>query len=104
MRTAGYAVALVLSLLGLLLLRRTLFRDAGPWIWCAGGWIAYLAPAALKFSVIWSAAILFMPVSALALAALWRVDDRDRSLDRLGAAIGLAIATKLVFLAWLGGA
>ena len=100
---AGYVFALIASLCSIATLRRTIFRDASPWLWVLACWTFWMAPAALDYQNIWCAETLFFPAATLALAALARIDDRWKSVVLAGIAVGFCVSVKFVFLAWLAG-
>jgi hypothetical protein len=96
-RLSAYIVALILSSGAAALLERTLFREAPAPLAIAGLWTFFIAPAALEYDTILSPEILYFTVGALTLAAL---SSRKTPL-LLGLSVGLCIATKFVFLAWV---
>lgn len=100
-RLPAYTIALLLSLGAIFLLRRTLFRKADPRWLVAGVWTFFLAPSALEYSAVWAAEIVYFPLAVLALAAVWRIDERASTAALAGAAIGLGLATKFLFVPWL---
>lgn len=103
MLVAGYVISLLANLGAILLLRKTLFRNSDPWLWVCGVWTFFIAPTALQYDAIWSAEILFFSAGAVALAAIWKARDGNGSAALAGGAIGLCIAIKVIFGAWLLG-
>src|SRR5437763_5181401 len=102
-RLAAYAVAFALVIVAAIVLARVLFREASPWLAVAGVWTYFLAPLALERNAIWSAEIVYFPLGVLALVLVTRAlrDDAAPRHDVLaGAAVGLCIATKFLFLGW----
>ena len=99
----AHAFGLLLTIGGAFLLAHTLLRDAHPAIAIAAIWTWFLSPQALEYQLVWSPEMYFFGFGALAIVAIVRaLDAPDMRRDALaGAAIGLVIATKFVFLAWL---
>lgn len=88
----AHAAGFALTLGGVALLLRTVFRDAPPMLAIAGTWTFFLAPQALERLDIWSPEILYFPLGAAMIAALW-----TRRFSAAGFAGGVAVATKWVF-------
>lgn len=100
---AAHASGLALSIGGAFLLVHTLLRDAPPAIAVTAIWTWFLSPQALEYQLVWSPEMFFFGFGCVGLVAIARAlesDDAKRDL-LAGAAIGLLIATKFVFLAWL---
>ncbi|HEX7193191.1 MAG TPA: hypothetical protein VF381_16590 [Thermoanaerobaculia bacterium] len=88
----GHTLGLVLTLAAIALLLLTLFRDAPPMLAIAGAWTFFLAPQALERVDIWSPEILYFPLGAVIVAALW-----TRHIPAAAFTGGVAVATKWVF-------
>lgn len=101
-RNAMYTIALALNALAVLFLLRTLLRRATPLGAIAAIWTFWICPAAVRHVAIWSPEAIYFLVAGLAAAALHAyVSERSPARAAwLGAAIGLCIATKFVFVAW----
>jgi hypothetical protein len=104
---AANILALLLTIGAIALLWRTLLAGL-PWpLRIAGVWLIFLAPAALGYVAVWSPEALYLPIGALAVAAVARLaaHGTDGSGPRpailLGAATGLAVSLKFTFLAWV---
>jgi hypothetical protein len=91
--TIAHGAGCLLTLAGVALLLRTLFRDAPPLLAIAGSWTFFLAPQALERLDIWSPEILYFPLGAAMIAALW-----TRRFWSAGFAGGVAVAAKWVFM------
>lgn len=106
-RLASYILTLLLALGAIALLWRTLLSGLPVALRVAGVWLVFLAPAALEYVAVWSPEALYLPIGALAMAALARLEGRvtERAergaVARFGAAIGLAVSLKFTFLAWV---
>ena len=89
-----------------IVLLRTVLRDAPPMLAIASVWTYLLAPAALEKTDVWTAEAMYFVLASIVLALLWRWwrAPSPRGALILGAAIGIAIATKILLLAWAGGA
>ncbi|HEV7239718.1 MAG TPA: hypothetical protein VGQ36_10790 [Thermoanaerobaculia bacterium] len=96
-RLCGYVVALLLSFGAAVLLEGTLFKETPAPLAIAGLWTFFMAPQALEYGTIWSPEILFFAVGTLTLAAL----SSRKTPVLVGLSVGLCIATKFVFLAWV---
>jgi hypothetical protein len=96
-RLCGYVLALLCAIGAAVLLERTLFRETPAPLAVAGLWTFFLAPAALEYQAIWSPEIFYFSIGALTLAAL----STRRGPLVIGLSIGLCVATKFVFLAWV---
>ncbi len=96
-RLSGYVLGLLFAIGAAVLLERTLFRESPAPLAIAGLWTFFMAPAALEYQVIWSPEILYFAIGALTLAAL---SSRKHAI-LIGLSVGLCIATKFVFLAWM---
>lgn len=103
---AAHLLALVLTLGAILLLLRTIARDAVPLLQIAVAWTYFLAPLALERIDIWSPEAIYLPLGAAILALLWRWGDAPspRRSAAAGAVIGLAVAAKWVFAPWAAAA
>lgn len=101
-RTAMYSQALLLTAAGVIILMRTLLREVHPLAQVAVIWSFWICPAAMRHVAIWSPEAMFFFVAALALAAFhaYFTGPSARRAAWLGAAIGLCIAVKFVFLSW----
>ncbi len=108
----AHAFGLVLTIGGTFLLVHTLLREAPPAIAVAAIWTWFLSPQALEYQLVWSPEMFFFGFGAMALVAIRRALGGGDAAGPAGgtpalhdfvagAAIGLLIATKFVFLAWL---
>jgi hypothetical protein len=88
----AHTLSLGLTVAAIALLLRTLFRDAPPMLAIAGAWTFFLAPQAFERIDIWSPEVLYFPLGATIVAALW-----TRHVAAAGLAGGVAVATKWVF-------
>lgn len=100
-RLPAYALALLLNVLAAWLLSRTLLSRGDAILSIAALWTYFLAPQALERDVVWSAEILFFATGVLAIVAVFRLFQGVGSPIVAGLAIGLCIAMKFVFLAWV---
>lgn len=101
-RSAVYSAALLLNAVAVVILLRTLLRDVPRAAAVAAIWTFWICPAAMRHVAIWSPEIVYFCVAALALAAFhayFMRPDTTRAVW-LGAAIGLCIGVKFVFLSW----
>jgi hypothetical protein len=97
---AAHTFALVLTMGAIVLLVRSIVRDAPPLLQIAVAWTYFLAPQALERIDIWSPEAFYFPLGVAMLALLWRWCDRPspgRALA-VGVVIGIAIAAKWVFV------
>ena len=99
----AHAFGLALSVFGAFFLVHTLLRDAPAAIAVAAIWTWFLSPQALEYQLVWSPEMFYFGLGSVALVAIARALDADEAKRDLvaGAAIGLLIATKFVFVAWL---
>jgi hypothetical protein len=89
-----------------MLLLHTVLRELPAMMQVVAIWAYLLAPHALERLDVWSPEGLYLPIGAVALAALWwwwRTPTR-RSALLLGVVLGVGVATKLLLLAWAGAA
>jgi hypothetical protein len=100
---AAHACGLALTVAATFLLVHTALRDAPPAAALAAIWTWFLSPQAFEYQMVWSPEIFYFGFGVLGIVAIARalsVDDVRR--DALaGAAVGLLIATKFVFIGWL---
>jgi hypothetical protein len=103
-RFTGYLVGIGLISLSVFFLVRTFTRNQ-PFVFKFSLlWMFYIAPASLLYLTIWSPELLYLPCGALALILGWQNFSRPGSVIRsgvFGAAVGLCIAVKFTFLAWV---
>lgn len=100
----AHAFGLVLSCGAAFLLMQTLLRAAPPAIAVAAIWTWFLSPQALEYQLVWSPEMFFFGLGSLALVAIAKSLSQPAHARRdafAGAAIGVLIATKFVFVAWL---
>jgi hypothetical protein len=97
---AAHTIALVLTLGAIVLLLRSIVRDAPPLLQIAVAWTYFLAPQALERIDIWSPEAFYFPLGVAMLALLWRWCDRPSARRALavGIVIGIAIGAKWVFV------
>lgn len=102
-RTLAYAVAIVLRIAAAVLVARTIFRDL-PMTWqIALLWLPWLAPDYSFISRQWCPETLYFPLGMLAIVALnsaFNDVNRWQSMLLAGAAIGVMIGLKFIFVAW----
>jgi hypothetical protein len=99
----AHIVGLAVTIAGALVLGRTLLRDVSPPLVVVALWTWFMAPQVLEYQMIWTAEVFFFGLGTLALATIVS-SLRAHSLLRdalAGITIGVLIATKFVFLAWL---
>lgn len=89
----AHTLGVVLTLAAIALLLSTLFRDAPAMLAVAGTWTFFLAPQAFERVDIWSPEILYFPLGAAIVSALW-----TRHVGASAFTGGVAVATKWVFL------
>jgi hypothetical protein len=101
-RPAMYTIALLLNAAAVMILLRFPLRDVPRIAAVAAIWTFWICPAAMRHIAIWSPEIVYFFAAALALAAFHAYFLRPGSARAawLGAAIGLCIAVKFVFLSW----
>lgn len=99
---AAHGLELLLLIAGAAILFRGVLAGAPLPARVAGVWLYFCAPQALERMDVWSPEVLYLPLGAAALAAFRRWIDAPspRMAAVTGAAIGLAIACKFVFLPW----
>lgn len=99
----GYALGMLGSAVGLVLVLRTLYGDLPPLLGLAGGLGLLTAPTALAAQAVWRPELFMLGGGCLALAALWTALARQRPGDvfAAGAAVGLCCALKFLFLPWV---
>jgi hypothetical protein len=104
--TAAHLLALVLILAATALLLATILREAPPALQIAGAWTYFMAPQALALDDVWSPELVYLPIAAVVFALLWRWWRVPGAVPAifLGLALGLAVATKFTFLAWIPAA
>lgn len=103
-RAVGYGLGWTLQLLSAFLLLRTVLARVPLTLRVAALATYFVAATSLEYETVWSPELLYFPVGALALAAVWRALGRRfdlRSSIESGAVIGLACAVKFLFLPWL---
>ena len=103
----AHILGLLMTIAGAFVLARTLLRDAAPALAIVTLWTWFMAPQVLEYQMIWTAEVFFFGLGAFALAAIvsslgGAAGSSGPSTDALaGLTIGILIATKFVFLAWL---
>jgi hypothetical protein len=102
----AHLVSLVLTLAATFLMLATVFRDAPAALQLAGAWTCLIAPQALDLGDVWGPEAMYAPIAAVVFALLWRCWKEPAPVTAAlsGLTIGLAIATKFTFLAWLPAA
>ncbi len=102
-RPLAYAITIVLRIAAAVIVARTIFRDL-PMAWqIALLWLPWLAPDYSFISRQWCPETLYFPLGMLAIVALNRAfNDVNRWQLMLlaGAAIGVMIGVKFIFVAW----
>jgi len=106
----AHVLGLLVTIAGALMLARTLLRNAPPALTIVTLWTWFMAPQVLEYQLIWTAEVFFFGLGAFALAAIVAsLRDETSGLRAAGGGqdllagmtIGVLIATKFVFLAWL---
>lgn len=101
----AHVFGLLLTIAGVFLLAHTLLRDVPPLLAVTAIWTWFMAPQALEYQLVWCGEMFFFGFGAAALAGVASslVNPADTRRDALaGAAIGVLIAVKFVFVAWIG--
>lgn len=102
----AHVLMFVTHVAAVLLLLYTVLSDLPPIMQVVAIWTYLLAPHALERLDVWSPEGLYLPIGAVALAALWSWwrAARPRSAFMAGVILGIGVATKLLLLAWAGAA
>jgi hypothetical protein len=101
-RSVMYSIALLLNAVAVVILLQTILRDVPRAAAVAAIWTFWICPAAMRHVAIWSPEAVYFCVAALVLAAFHAYFMRPDAARAawLGAAIGLCIGVKFVFLSW----
>lgn len=103
-RPLAYAIAIMLRIASAVLVTRTIFRDL-PVTWqVALLWLPWLAPDYTFISRQWCPEALYFPLGMVAIAVLataFNDTNRWQVMLLAGAAIGVMIAVKFIFVAWV---
>jgi len=102
----AHLLGLLLILAATVLLVTTIFRDAPPALQIAGAWTYFIAPHAFGLDDVWSPEVMYLPIAAIVFALFWRWWRTPGAMAAafLGLSLGLAVATKFTFLAWVPAA
>ncbi|MFZ2490469.1 MAG: hypothetical protein WA208_03200, partial [Thermoanaerobaculia bacterium] len=103
-RLLAYAIIALSIVAGTVLLQSTLLRDQTTLVQASAIWIAFAAPEALQYMTIWSPESLYFALGAIVIAVMTTEFARPASSWRsaaTGAALGVCIATKITFVAWV---
>lgn len=89
-----------------ILLLATVLRAAPPLLQVSAIWAYFASPIALEFSHVWSPEAWYFPLGALVLASLhWYFEKPGwKRVILPGLVLGVCVATKVLLLAWAGGA
>jgi hypothetical protein len=101
-RPVMYSIALLLNAAAVIILLQTLLREVPRPAAVAAIWTFWICPAAMRHVAIWSPETVYFFVTVLAIAAFHAYFIRSGAARAawLGAAIGLCVAVKFVFLSW----
>jgi hypothetical protein len=100
----AHVVALLLTVLAALGLLRTLLAGLPRTLQLAALWTYFLCPQALEYNSVWSPETLYFPLGSLVLLAAWKYFAGPlsyRAAGLFGAALGVGVALKFTFLAWV---
>jgi hypothetical protein len=101
---AAYVLTLLMLIASAVLLARTLLRGLPIALQAVAIGTYFLCSQAFEYLTVWSPETLYFVCGAIALAALWSELEREYEWRRTfatGAAIGLCVALKFTFLAWV---
>lgn len=103
-RLLAYAVVAMSMVAATLLLQATVLRGLPALRQASAVWIAFAAPEALRYMTVWSPESLYFFVGSLAVGAMaveFRHEPSWRRSVLTGIALGVCVATKVTFVAWL---
>ncbi|HEV7922974.1 MAG TPA: hypothetical protein VGR02_19480 [Thermoanaerobaculia bacterium] len=100
-RLLAYSLTFVLTIGAAYLLARVVLRELPPILGAIAIFTFFAAPQALEYFTVWSPEAVYFVVGSIAAALLWRELHDDGSTLLAALAIGLCIATKFTFVAWV---
>lgn len=100
-RLLAYSLTFALTIGAAYLLARVVLRELPPILGAIAIFTFFAAPQALEYFTVWSPEAVYFVVGAIAATLLWREFHDDGSTLLAALAIGLCIATKFTFVAWV---
>ncbi|HKO55646.1 MAG TPA: hypothetical protein VJ276_07175 [Thermoanaerobaculia bacterium] len=100
-RLLAYSLTFVLTIGTAYLLARVVLRDVPPILGAIAIFTFFAAPQALEYFTVWSPEAVYFVVGGVAAALIWRELREGGSTLLAALAIGLCIATKFTFVAWV---
>lgn len=100
-RLLAYSLTLALIVATAYILARVVLRDLPPILGAIAIFTFFAAPQALEYITVWSPEAIYFVVGSIAVILLWRELVEQRGTLPAALAIGMCIATKFTFVAWV---